>query len=361
MENKNIIQLPLLNPFRFYQRFPHITEKIFQKLDNKSLTNCREVSKSWKEYIDNKNLSWIRIVHIPKILQNGEDYLHLAAKTGQSDMFDLILASESDKNKRNKFGHTPLLLICRNGHSKIVENLVNNYDELNIDFGIKTRFGVTAFHSACTNGHLEIVEIFMKNANKLNIDFNTKIDASGEAAFHLACGHNHFKIVEIFMKRSADLDINLNIKTRNLRNTGFHIACMRGSLETAELLIQKSIEFNIQLNAINEEGHTAFHLACISGQLKIVEMLIQKSIEFNIKLNTKDLSGNTAFYLPCLLGDLKIIELFIQNSNKFDLTAENAGPVERFISHRILNLPGSIGLYIKVTPNFEASIKTSGL
>ena len=47
----NIIQLPFLNPFKFFQGFQHITEKIFKKLDNKSLTDCREVTKSWKKYI----------------------------------------------------------------------------------------------------------------------------------------------------------------------------------------------------------------------------------------------------------------------------------------------------------------------
>ena len=55
--------------------FPHIIQQIFEQLDNKSLANCREVAKSWQEYIDNKNLSWIRIVNIPTALQNEDTYL----------------------------------------------------------------------------------------------------------------------------------------------------------------------------------------------------------------------------------------------------------------------------------------------
>ena len=83
-----------LSPLVFYPRFAHVTEQIFEQLDQKSLSNCKEVSKSWKEIIDHKNLPWIQIVNVPKILQNGETYLHHTAKTGQSEMFVQVTFSE---------------------------------------------------------------------------------------------------------------------------------------------------------------------------------------------------------------------------------------------------------------------------
>ena len=42
----------------FIERFPHIAEQIFQELDNKSLTTCREVAHSWCQFIDTRNFSW---------------------------------------------------------------------------------------------------------------------------------------------------------------------------------------------------------------------------------------------------------------------------------------------------------------
>ena len=80
-------------------RFSHIAKQIFEQLDNKSLTNSREVSKSWQKFIDDKNLSWARIVNIPTTLlrgnryvyhefgrmieiRDGYTYMHLAAQTG---------------------------------------------------------------------------------------------------------------------------------------------------------------------------------------------------------------------------------------------------------------------------------------
>ena len=56
-------------------RFSHIVKQIFEQLDNKSLTNCREVSKSWKKFIDERNMSWVRIVNIPTTVACGNKYL----------------------------------------------------------------------------------------------------------------------------------------------------------------------------------------------------------------------------------------------------------------------------------------------
>ena len=133
--------------------YPHITEKIFEQMDTKSLTNGREVSKSWQEYIDNKNMSWIRILNIPKILQNGDTYLHLAAKTGQLEMFEIIFASETVKNPRCNEGKTPFHLACQFGHFKIAEIIVQKSAEFNLDLNSKDDDGTTAFHWACINGH----------------------------------------------------------------------------------------------------------------------------------------------------------------------------------------------------------------
>ena len=99
---------PILNPLVFYPRFPHIPELIFEQLDDESLTDCREVSKSWQKCIDNKKFSWVHIVNIPTTLKYGNTYLHVAAKTGQLVMFEKILEFKEIKNSKNKM---PWLLL----------------------------------------------------------------------------------------------------------------------------------------------------------------------------------------------------------------------------------------------------------
>ena len=43
-------------------RFPHISEKIFNSLDNQNLIICKQVSRSWNDFIDRKKFFWIRNV-----------------------------------------------------------------------------------------------------------------------------------------------------------------------------------------------------------------------------------------------------------------------------------------------------------
>ena len=82
-------------------RFAHVVERIFEQLDDKSLAKCREVEKSWQKFIDERNYPWIRIVEIPKVLKYGFTYLHLAAQTGQTEIFQLLIDKADEKNPQN--------------------------------------------------------------------------------------------------------------------------------------------------------------------------------------------------------------------------------------------------------------------
>ena len=57
-------------------RFSHLGEKIFTELDNLSLTRCREVSKTWKMFLDQQNFLHVRSIqsHIEKKHEIGETW-----------------------------------------------------------------------------------------------------------------------------------------------------------------------------------------------------------------------------------------------------------------------------------------------
>ena len=115
-------------------RFPHIAQQIFENLDNKSLTNCREVTRSWKQFIDNKKLTWFRICE--KYCPNeGSTILHIAAKTGQTEMFEIIFEEEEKKNLKNNEGFTPFLLAAKNGHFAVCQLIMEKSQQTNLDLG----------------------------------------------------------------------------------------------------------------------------------------------------------------------------------------------------------------------------------
>ena len=60
--DENSIGVLVLNPMTFYPGFPHIAEKIFGHMDEKTLGNCREVAKSWLNCIEDKNIFWKKAI-----------------------------------------------------------------------------------------------------------------------------------------------------------------------------------------------------------------------------------------------------------------------------------------------------------
>ena len=167
-------------------RFPHISGQILEKLDNESLTKCREVSRIWKKVIDEKKIPWIRIIDLPKVNLYGNTYLHIAAKNGQTDMFEEILFKGEDKNAKNYDGFTPLHFASLHGHYPITKVIIDNSKDLDIDLNAKTYQRRTSFHLACMYGRMETAEILMKNSIEFDIDLNAKT-IDGETALHHAC------------------------------------------------------------------------------------------------------------------------------------------------------------------------------
>ena len=137
----------------FIGRFPHIAIQIFEQLNDESLKKCREVTKHWQQFIDDKNLSWTRIVEIP--VQKGKStYLKLAFKTGQINVLKTILEKTENEILKTSLLAEPVLsvqsrriktkqneilkklnvrLACEYAHTWAAEWLIQNSLVLDID------------------------------------------------------------------------------------------------------------------------------------------------------------------------------------------------------------------------------------
>ena len=45
-----------------FSRFSHLTEQMFDELDNVGLTNCLGISRQWQSYLEDKRFLQIRII-----------------------------------------------------------------------------------------------------------------------------------------------------------------------------------------------------------------------------------------------------------------------------------------------------------
>ena len=74
--------------------YPYITNKIFVKLDNVSLSKCRKVSGSWKSVIDKQKEVWIRKIQMNTKFSQASVRNTLQTKNVESLVF---LAHQSQK------------------------------------------------------------------------------------------------------------------------------------------------------------------------------------------------------------------------------------------------------------------------
>ena len=276
-------------------RFPHLPEQILQKLDDESIFKSREVARPWQNLIDGRNYTWLRIVNIPSILQDGNKYLHLAAETGRIEEFKLAFSEEQDKNIINDYGETSFHLACKNGHLKIVQLLLKNtYSEFgsntkDLDLNAKNYIRETAFTLACKKGHSEVVKLLIENSAAFSIDLNAK-DWYGKTAFMSASIHGHSDIFKILMKNAAasSIDLRMDYKQYKYLILAFHVACLRGHLDMVKFFQESAASFGIDLNMednnvmkakeIEISLMNAFDLACFNGLADVIKIFTENAV-----------------------------------------------------------------------------------
>ena len=118
------------------QRFPNISQQIFENLDNESLVLCREVCKAWKNCIDSEKFYWIRI--IKKYLQYSEEKsLRILFRNNNLDIVK-NLAKKTIEHCHSEYCSEDITLLhiivsnCDAGNLKIVEKILNGNDQSKI-------------------------------------------------------------------------------------------------------------------------------------------------------------------------------------------------------------------------------------
>ena len=264
---------------------PHLPEQIFQKLDDSSLFKCREVLKSWKTLIDGKNYPWLRVVNIPTILKKKDRYLHLAAETGQIEAFKIASNKEKNMNIKNRCGETSFHLACKKGRSMIVQFILKksgvqiNSDTKNnqtIDLNVKTKkLGITGLGLACENGHSEVVNILMENATDLRISVNEK-DNYERTAVYLACMQGHSGVVKNFIQNKVAWNIDFKIEDKMVE--AFLTACIHGHSDVVKVFLENADTFGIDLNNLEDINiEKGFNIALRKGHSSLEKVFFDNT------------------------------------------------------------------------------------
>ena len=103
---------------------PHVGEQIFENIETHELIKYLKVSETWKILAENV------------LVKRWKGKMFEACQIGETKIVQLLLErfndEESGLNFKDDIGYTPFMEACANGHTDVVELLLDN-SERNID------------------------------------------------------------------------------------------------------------------------------------------------------------------------------------------------------------------------------------
>ena len=225
-----------------FWRFPHIGTQILEKLDNKSLVNCREISTWWKKFVDSEKTLWIQQIQenismsnpsVKKTLQKeNRETLQKLANSSKKSFDSAAICFGNIKEKPTTIELLPSLLSqCRykgNAPLKLVKLIINNLEDKNPWI---QKSASTALSLAAQYGNMEVYELISKE-----LDDKNPSDRYRSTPLHCAATFGNYEICKFITKHTQNLE-SLDI----LGKTPLQLAEKRGYNEISKLL-KTSIE-----------------------------------------------------------------------------------------------------------------------
>ena len=181
-------------------------------------------------------------------------------KDNEKNQVKTILKYYPEYVNASRNGNPALLWASRNGHTEIVEMLIN----AGADVNAKNNDYTTALMDASTKRHTEVVRMLID----AGADVNAKNDFSNTALM-IASGYyrnDNPEIVRILIQGGADV---------NAKNDFGSTALMKASQEGHTEIVSMLIDAGADINAKNDYGSTALTLARNPGHTEIEEILKQ--------------------------------------------------------------------------------------
>ena len=225
-----------------FWRFPHLGTRIFEKLDNTSLVNCREISKWWKIIVDSDKALWIQQIQehismlnpsVKKTLQKeNRETLQKLANSSKKSFDSAAICFGNIKEKPTTLDLLPSLLsesrYKGKAPLKLVKLIINNLEDKNP--WIKKE-GSNPLCLAAKYGNLEVYELISKELDEKNPS-----DRHRNTPLHYASSYGNYEICKFITKNTQNLE-QLDI----LGKTPLQLAEKRGYNEISKLL-KTSIE-----------------------------------------------------------------------------------------------------------------------
>ncbi|GAB5588190.1 hypothetical protein Unana1_03090 [Umbelopsis nana] len=291
--------------------------------------------------------------HVPDINlldSGGSTALHLAVKSGKTEVVSLLLRSEADIEAKNGEEQTSLHLAAESGSTEVVSLLL----KYGVDIHAMDDSQQTALHYAVKSGDPKVVSLLLE----YGVDIHA-MDDSQQTALHYAVKSGNPKVVSLLLEYEADI----NAKDVFLQ-TALHDAARSGSAEVVSLLL----EYGADIHAKDDFQLTAIHNAADSGNTEVVSLLL----EYAVDIHAKDRMLRTALhYAATTPGNPKVVSLLLEHGadihakdyhewTALHFAAESGSPkvvsllLNRGAKVNVAASDGSTALHLALASRYEA-------
>ncbi|CAC5359830.1 unnamed protein product [Mytilus coruscus] len=234
--------------------------------------------------------------------QEGMTALHVVAALGYHEYVSFFKHDTRMINERDAAGNIPLHLACKNGHLKIVNDLVKNKSFVYISNNDELK----PFFHACENGFVDVAKYMLHNSSKwikVNEKYRTK---NKRCVLHVVCANGHAHIAVLLLRNNAAVDVKDADGC-----TPLHLACYKGSSEIVSALLNCNANVNANGAKVNNKKPSVvpLHEAFKAGNESILEILIQAKAS----VNHRKKEGETPIDEACENGHDNVVKILVDN------------------------------------------------
>jgi len=243
-----------------------------------------------------------------------------ASSSGNADEVGRLLKDGLDPNNWEPRGRGPIHEAARNGHTHILEFLLEWKAQIDFQTGDT---GLTALHISVAANHPNVVQFLVERKANVNIQ-----DEDGFTSLHKAIQTNNRGLTEMLLDHGAKVDCRDKTGL-----TPLHVAAFRGLSPIVEVLLRCRAAHNSK-DWIQQS--TALHRAAREGHIDIVKLLftakdgdmIDGSPMNPCEIDCRDRNGWTPLHYACTNGHGHIVELLLEGRTSGNKAEQARGKTE---------------------------------
>jgi ankyrin repeat protein len=233
------------------------------------------------------------------IADSQTDALYHAARTGDLEKVEMLLAAGVSPRTPEPGGNTPLHAAALSGRLDIARRLIEAGAEVDARH---TQDRATPLHYAITGDHAAMLEFLLARGADPSAVYGDLV-----SGLHLAAGRGHARIVEILIAKGAALNSRAGNGATPLED-----AVRRGSEDVVRLLLDAGVDAGI---VNSRSGQTALHVAAGINQRGIAAMLI----DAGSALHVIDRNGATPLDVALQYQRRDLVNLLLDRGAKYDV------------------------------------------